>query len=121
MSATVVLEDSVAANSTAETGGLEFFKQLLLEGDFGGDNANKIGFAASLKFERGTNDFIIIDIPTSSTAGTPTAPTNQLNSQGLFILSANHGIGGESALEINLDMTFRSLRIVIEDSVGVYP
>jgi len=121
MSATIVLPDSVAASSTAETGGLEFFKQLLLEGDFGGDNANKIGFAASLKFERGTNDFIIIDIPTSSTAGTPTAPTNQLNSQGLFILSANHGIGGESALEVNLDMTFRSLRIVIEDSVGVYP
>lgn len=121
MSATIVLPDSVAASSTAETGGLEFFKQLLLEGDFGGDNANKIGFAASLKFERGTNDFIIIDIPTSSTAGTPTAPTNQLNKQGLFILTANHGIGGESALEVDLDMTFRSLRIVIEDSVGVYP
>jgi len=121
MSANIVLSDAVDANSTAETGALEFFKQLLLEGDFGGDNANRIGFAASLKFERGTNDFITIDIPTSSTAGTPTAPTNQLNKQGLFILSANHGIGGESALEVDLDMTFRSLRIVIEDSVGVYP
>ena len=79
---------------------------------------------ASMKFERGTNDYIIIDIPTSTTAGSPTEGTdntNQLNKQGIFINSAAHDITGDQQLEVDLSMIFRSLKISIRDNVPVYP
>jgi len=131
MSATVALPDAdVSASATAansdQDGALELFKQLLLEGDYGagGGSIYRRGMTASLKFERGTNDYIIIDIPTSTTAGSPTEGTdntNQLNKQGIFINSAAHDITGDQQLEVDLSMIFRSLKISIRDNVPVYP
>ncbi len=131
MSATVALPDAdVSAGATAansdQGGALELFRQLLLEGDYGagGGSIHRRGMTASMKFERGTNDYIIIDIPTSTTAGSPTEGTdntNQLNKQGIFINSAAHDITGDQQLEVDLSMIFRSLKITIRDNVPVYP
>lgn len=131
MSATVALPDAdVSANATAansdQDGALELFRQLLLEGDYGagGGSIHRRGMTASMKFERATNDYIIIDIPTSTTAGSPTEGTdntNQLNKQGIFINSAAHDITGDQQLEVDLSMIFRSLKITIRDNVPVYP
>ena len=128
MSASVVLPDSsltadVAHGSASQDGATELFKQLLLEGDFGGSTAAtaRAGFTASLRFDRGTNDYIIIDIPGSTTAGTPTAGSNALNSQGIFINAAPHGITGDNPFQVDVDMIFRSMRINIRDNEPFYP
>jgi len=133
MSASVVLPDAdVAAGATAanasQDSALELFKQLLLEGDYGagGGSIYRRGFTATLKFERGTNDSITIDIPPEldGTVGSPTEGTdntNQLNKQGIFINSAPHSITGDNPFQVDLDMVFRSLRITIVDSIPVYP
>ena len=128
MSATVALPDAdVIAAATAanadQDSALELFRQLLLEGDYGDGSSGSMfrqGLTCTMKFERGTNDYIIIDIPTSSTAGTPTN-SNKLNEQGIFINSAAHDITGDQQLEVDLSMIFRSLKITIRDNVPVYP
>jgi len=116
--------DALVSQDTAT----ELFKQLLLEGDYGagGGSEYRRGFTSTLKFERGNNDSITIDIPPEAdgTVGSPTDGTdntNQLNKQGIFINSAGHDISGENPFQVDLDMIFRSLRITIVDSVPVYP
>ena len=123
MSASLALPDTVAANSNSQAGALELFKQLLLEGHYGGGAANnaRTGFTASLVFERGANDKITIDIPGSTTAGSPTTPSHALNSQGLFINSAPHNLTTDNPFQVDADLIFRKLKITIEDSVPVYP
>ena len=121
MSATVTLPDSIASTASTATGATELFKQLLLEGNYGGDTGNT-GITCSIKFERDTNDYIIIDIPGGgSTAGTPLAPTNKLSKSGMYINTANHSPGTDSLLQIEMDAIFRSLKIYIRDTVPVYP
>ena len=128
MSATLVLPDaSVASAASAANasldGALELFRQLLLEGDYAGSTAAtaRAGFTASLRFDRGADDYIIIDIPGSTTAGTPTAGSNQLNSQGIFINTAPHGLTTDNPFQVDADMIFRGLQITIKDSEPVYP
>ena len=133
MSASVVLPDAdntaaASVTNAAQDSALELFRQLLLEGDYGagGGSVYRRGFTASLKFERGTNDSITIDIPPADSGGvgSPTEGTdntNQLNKQGIFINSAPHSITGDNPFQVDLDMVFRSLRITIVDSVPVYP
>ena len=129
LSASVVLPDAdFDANSAynvsnLQTGATELFKQLLLEGNYGGSTqaTAMTGMTATLQFTRGTNDFIYIDIPTSSTAGTPTSGTNALNSQGMFINSAQHSITGDNPFQVDIDAIFQGLKITIQDSVPVYP
>ena len=129
LSASVVLPDAdFDANSAynvsnLQTGATELFKQLLLEGNYGGSTqaTAMTGMTATLQFTRGTNDFIYIDIPTSSTAGTPTAGSNALNSQGMFINSAQHSITGDNPFQVDIDAIFQGLKITIQDSVPVYP
>jgi hypothetical protein len=126
MSASIALPDAdVAASATAanasQDSALELFRQLLLEGNYGANSGNMKGFSATIKFERGANDSIIIDIPGSSTAGSPTATASGLNSQGIFINSAPHSITTDNPFQIDVDMIFRSLKITITDNVPVYP
>jgi len=128
MSCSVVLPDAdVAAAATAanasQDSALELFRQLLLEGDYGGTTAAaaRAGFTASLRFDRGASDSIIIDIPTSSTAGTPTAGSNQLNSQAIFINTAPHNVTTDNPFQVDAEMIFRSLKITITDSEPIYP
>jgi len=128
MSATVALPDATVASAAVagdadQDGALELFRQLLLEGDYGDGTSGSMfrqGLTCTMRFERGANDYIIIDIPTSSTAGTPTN-SNKLNEQGIFINSAAHDIAGDQQLEVDLSMLFRSLKITIRDNVPVYP
>jgi len=134
LSASVVLPDADVVNTAlvsaaSQDSALELFKQLLLEGDYGagGGSVYRRGFTGTLKFERGTNDYIIIDIPpeTDGGVGNPNASdgdiSNQLNKQGIFINSAPHSITGDNPFQVDLDMVFRSLRITIVDSIPVYP
>ena len=128
LSATLALPDatvaaSAAHGSAAQSGALELFRQLLLEGNYGGTTAatSSAGFTMTLKFERAANDYIIIDIPGSSTAGTPTAGSNQLNSQGIFINTAPHGLSTDNPFQVDADMIFRSMNIYIRDQEPVYP
>lgn len=129
MSATVVLPDADAlatdahdaTNIASRASALELFRQLLLEGDYGGDgSANRKGFTCSIQFDRGSSDTIKIDIPSTSTAGSPSV-TSALNSSGMFINSVTHAITGDGAMQVDLDATFRGLSIEIEDSEPVYP
>ena len=128
MGVTVALPDAdlnadVAHASASQDSALELFRQLLLEGDYGGTTAatSRAGFTMTLKFERADNDYIIIDIPSSTTAGSPTAGSNAVNSQGIFINTAPHPIGGDNPYQVNLDLTFRSLNIYIRDQEPFYP
>ena len=128
MTATLTLPDaSLDANtvhgSALRTNATELFKQLLLEGDYG-LVAGRTGFTATIKFERGTDDYIILDIPGSpvGTPGTPNVPTGKLNEQGLFITNAAHPITADgSAFGIDVNMIFRKLRIYIRDDEPYYP
>ena len=121
MSCTLALPDSVAATAntyTGATGALEIFKQLILEGNYGDADGAK-GFAIQILFTRGTDDTLQIDIP--GDGGVDAG----INEQGAFITSAPHNITGDgSALQVDVDMIFRDLQIVvIEPSTGqaVYP
>jgi len=120
MSCSVALPDTVGPDSTAQTGATELFKQLLLEGDYEG-STDRTGITATLKFERGTNDYIIIDIPNhTGTAGSPTS-TSGINKQGMFINTAPHSISTDNPYQIDLDMMFRSILITIRDYQPFYP
>jgi len=123
MSCTVTLPDSAGATSSDQATAMELFKQLLLEGDAGGTSAGQAmsGFTMMLRFDRGTNDSIIIDIPSSAVAGVPTAASHALNSQGAFIRTAPHTITTDNPFQVDLDILFRALKITITDSVPVYP
>jgi len=113
MACTVALPDTVASDATTVNSANEIFKQLLLEGNYGDGNGLK-GFAITLTFTRGTNDTITITIPDDGTAGTG------LNEQGAFILSAPYNITGDPIIQTDVDILFRNMKIVINDSKGVY-
>ena len=130
MSATVTLPDasldaSEVHGSAVKTNATELFKQLLLEGDYGGTTqaTARTGFTCTLQFTRGTNDYIYIDIPTSAaiSPGTPTDGTNAIDSQGMFINVAQHSITADNPFQVDIDCIFRALKITIQDSVPVYP
>ena len=128
MSATVTLPDAsldadTVHGSAVKTNATELFKQLLLEGDYGGTTqaTARTGFTCTLQFTRGTNDYIYIDIPTSSTAGSPSSVTNAIDSQGMFINVAQHSITADNPFQVDIDCIFRALKITIQDSVPVYP
>ena len=59
-----------ALNATNNTNATALFRELLLEGNYGTESASQVkGFTASLRFDRGADDYFIIDIPNSQ-AGT---------------------------------------------------
>jgi hypothetical protein len=122
MSCTLALPDTEAsATGLARESATEIFKQLILEGNYG-DASGAEGFNISLTFTRGTNDSIQILIPDDYTSGTESGGAEPgLNEQGAFITSAPHNITGDgSALQVDVDMIFRSLKIIVTDSVPSY-
>ena len=122
MSCTLALPDTgVAATGIARDNATEIFKQLILEGNYG-DALGMEGFNISLTFTRGTNDSIQIVIPDDYTSGTESGGAEPgINQQGAFITSAPHNITGDgSALQVDVDMIFRSLKIIVTDSVPSY-
>ena len=122
MSCTLALPDTdTAASGLSRDNAAEIFKQLLLEGNYG-DALGPEGFNIELKFERGTNDSIQILIPDDYTSADETTGAEPgINQQGAFITGAPHNITGDgSALQVDVDMIFRSIKIVVVDSVPSY-
>ena len=122
MSCTLALPDTeAAATGIARENATEIFKQLILEGNYG-DALGAEGFNISLTFTRGTNDTIQILIPDDYTSGTESGGAEPgINQQGAFITSAPHNLTGDgSALQVDVDMIFRSLKIIVTDSVPSY-
>ena len=107
MSATIALPDAGVASTAART----LFNELLLEGDYG----TKTGFAISLVFTRGTKDTITITIPDDGTAAAGG------DNQGAFLRSAPHNIGTDNPFQVDADILFRSMKIVVEDTESYYP
>ena len=114
MSVTLALPD-VTTNIIAAT---NVFKELLLEGDYG---SGMQGFNIELRFDRGTNDNIIIRIPDDYTGTAGTGATTGGNQQGAFINTAPHNITEANPMEVEAEILFRNLKIIINDDIGVYP
>jgi len=114
-------DTEAAATGIARENATEIFKQLILEGNYG-DALGAEGFNISLTFTRGTNDTIQILIPDDYTSGTESGGAEPgINQQGAFITSAPHNLTGDgSALQVDVDMIFRSLKIIVTDSVPSY-
>jgi hypothetical protein len=73
------------------------------------------GFNMVIRFDRGTNDSIVITIPDDGTAATGG------NQQGAFLKTAPHAVGSESPVEVSASILFRNLKIVVSDSEYLYP
>jgi len=109
------------------------FRELLLEGTY--DTTTMKGFKVSLSFEKSNGDAIRIYLPGLSHNSSISAPvlaasldepTNiilggQGNDQGCFIRSAAHNIGGEAPLQVDAEILFRNLHIIIKDKNPLYP
>ena len=114
MSASIVLPDSTAADSSTAR---SLFSELLLEGDYGTLHAaaSMSGFKIVLEFIKGTNDKITITIPDDETAAAGGGE------QGAFIRSAPHTVSGDNPLQVEADILFRNMKIEIQDSEPFYP
>lgn len=133
MSCSVALPDATMDASAAHdvanniAGATELFKQLLLEGNYGGGAVNaqndtgNVGLTMSLRFDRGANDYIIIDVPGGTGAGTPDNLGVGLNGAGIYINTAPHNISTDNPLQVDLDMILRSIKIYVRDQEPCYP
>jgi len=131
MSCILALPDS----ASSRTGGLDtatvLFRELLLEGTY--DTTTMKGFKVQLDFEKSNGDSIRIYIPgldpTEEPLATLALSTNEPyrvlsgsgNSQGCFIRRAEHAITAESPMQIEVDMLFRNIHIIIKDKNPLYP
>jgi len=113
-SVTLALPD-VTTNVVAAT---NIFKELLLEGDYG---SGMQGFNIELRFDRGANDNIIIRIPDDYTGSSGTGATTGGNQQGAFINTAPHTISEANPMEVEAEVLFRNLKVIINDNIAVYP
>ena len=130
MSCVLALPDSAAATAGDLDSATALFKELLLEGQY--DTSNMQGFKAYLDFQKPSGDGIRIHLPgldpTVADLALPSSfaePTRTLsgkgNLQGCFIRSATHNIGGEAPLQVDAEILFRNMHIVIADKIPVYP
>ena len=142
LTATVVLPENDDNMSTgAMNNATALFRELLLEGDYGKPSADILkGFTASLRFDRGTDDFILIDIPQSQPAGLDANGTTKRGKPlfvnagspganhddstttdvGLFIRAASHNLSTDAPLQVELDMFFKNMVIYIKDNEPSY-
>ena len=113
-SVTLALPDVTTNVDSAKS----IFKELLLEGDYG---SGMQGFNIELRFDRGTNDNIIIRIPDDYTGTAGTGATTGGNQQGAFINTASHAITEANPMEVEAEVLFRNLKVIINDDIAVYP
>ena len=129
MSCVLALPDTEASTSGGLGSATALFRELLLEGTY--DTSTMKGFKIQLDFEKSNGDAIRIYLPgldptTSPTLGASlTEPARTLtgsgNEQGCFIRRAEHAIGGESPLQIEADILFRNMHIIVKDKNPLYP
>ena len=120
--------------AASTTGGLgtatALFRELLLEGTY--DTTTMRGFKVQLEFEKSNGDAIRIYLPglnqtiNPSLAGSLDEPagrslTGEGNLQGCFIRRAEHAISGDSPLQVEADILFRNLHIIVKDKIPLYP
>ena len=119
LSCTLALPDSAAsASAVGRNTATEFFKQLLLEGNYG---SGMEGFNIELTFTRGTDDSIQILIPSDYTSGDETGGAEPgLNENGAFLTSAPHMIGGDPIMQVSAEFSCRNLKILVTDTEKVY-
>ena len=119
LSCTLALPDSAAsATGISRNSATEFFKQLLMEGNYG---SGMEGFNIELTFTRGTDDSIQILIPSDYTsADETTGAATGLGENGAFLTSAPHPISGEPILQVGAEFSCRNLKIVVTDTEKVY-
>jgi hypothetical protein len=107
-SVTLALPDATTNTSSA----ISVFKELLLEGDYA---SGMQGFNIELRFDRGANDSIVLTIPSDGAA----APGG--NQQGAFINTAPHNISEANPMEVEAEILFRNLSVVVNDNIPCYP
>ena len=119
MSCTLALPDSAAsASGVGRNTATEFFKQLLMEGNYG---SGMEGFNIEITFTRGTNDSFQILIPADYTSGDETTGAAVgLGENGAFLTGAPHPIGGDPILQVAAEFSCRNLKMVVTDSEYVY-
>ena len=125
LSCTLALPDTAAsATGISRNSATEFFKQLLMEGNYG---SGMEGFNIELTFTRGTNDSIQILIPADYTSADETTgadvglpDSNGDNGNGAFLTAAPHPISGEPILQVGAEFSCRNLKIIVTDSEYVY-
>ena len=120
MTATIGLPDSFGATATTNS----LWKELMIGGSSTATGFTDLaattlpGFDITLTFTRGTNDTLTIDIPAPTKSATAAAG---LNTQGAIIRRAQHSIGTESPVQMDVDIFFPSMEIAIIDAIAVYP
>ena len=119
ISCTLALPDSgTSASAISRDNATEFFKQLLLEGNYG---SGMEGFNIELTVTRGTNDIIQILIPSDYASADETSGAEPgLGENGAFLTAAPHPIGGESIMQVGAEFNFRNLKILVTDTDFVY-
>ena len=119
MSCTLALPDSAAsASGVGRNTATEFFKQLLMEGNYG---SGMEGFNIEITFTRGTNDSFQILIPADYTSGDETTGAAVgLGENGAFLTGAPHPIGGDPILQVAAEFSCRNLKMLVTDSEYVY-
>ena len=119
MSCTLALPDSAAsASAVGRNTATEFFKQLLMEGNYG---SGMEGFNIEITFTRGTDDSFQILIPADYTsADETTGAAVGLGENGAFLTGAPHPIGGDPILQVAAEFSCRNLKMVVTDSEYVY-
>ena len=119
MSCTLALPDSAAsASAVGRNTATEFFKQLLMEGNYG---SGMEGFNIEITFTRGTDDSFQILIPADyTTADETTGAAVGLGENGAFLTGAPHPIGGDPILQVAAEFSCRNLKMVVTDSEYVY-
>jgi len=118
LSVTLALPDSGAATTARKT----LWSELLLEGDYG---AGMRGFNVELSFIRGgLNDSLTIRIPDdydgSSTGENESGAVVGGNQQGAFIRTAPHSITTDNPFQVEADIFFRNMKMIIIDSKADY-
>ena len=119
MSCTLALPDSAAsASAVGRNTATEFFKQLLMEGNYG---SGMEGFNIEITFTRGTNDSFQILIPADYTSGDETTGAAVgLGENGAFLTGAPHPIGGDPILQVAAEFSCRNVKMIVTDSEYVY-
>jgi len=129
MSCVLALPDTELSTSGGLGSATALFRELLLEGTY--DTTTMRGFKIQLDFEKSSGDAIRIFLPGLDPTGTIVLPESLSepvrsvkgdgNQQGCFIRRAEHAISGDSPLQVEADILFRNMHIVIKDKIPLYP
>jgi len=110
-----LVPDSFDTDGTATSDtDANIFREFLLQGDYGalGSNEGLSGFGLTLKFSRGTTDYIKLDIAASDIAGQPNA----------VITNAPVQIDGNNPLQIPVEILVRKFTTIeAVDTEPFYP